>query len=115
MERMKLFKLGVCSVLVLSIAQAFAVPPKAWDAIFNAEGQGEYSAAKIEGDIRFGDYTHYKSIQPVSFRVLDGKFDFSVAGNMTVPAKMVEDPGFYENCRNTMEAWISYFDKPRRF
>ena len=115
MERMKLFKLGVCSVLVASVAQAFAVPLKTWDAIFNAEGQGEYSAAKIEGDIRFGEYTHYKNVQPVSFRVLDGKFDFSVAGNMTVPAKVIEDSSFYENCRNTMEAWISYFDKPRRF
>ena len=49
MERMKLFKLGVGSVLVMSLAQAFAVPLKTWDAIFNAEGQGEYSAAKIDG------------------------------------------------------------------
>ena len=115
MERMKLFKLGITSVLMMSVAQVFAVPPKTWDAIFNAEGQGEYSAAKIDGNIRFGEYTHYKSVLPVSFRVLDDKFDFSVAGNMTVPAKMVESKGFYDNCRNTMEAWISYFDKPRQF
>ena len=115
MERMKLFKLGVGSVLVMSLAQAFAVPLKTWDAIFNAEGQGEYSAAKIDGNIRFGEYTHYKSVLPVSFRVLDDKFDFSVAGNMTVPSKMVESKDFYESCRNTMEAWISYFDKPRQF
>ena len=114
MERIKLFKLGICSALVLS-AQVFAAPPKTWDAIFNAEGQGDYTAAKIDGNIRFGEYTHYKNIQPVSFRILDDKFDFSVAGNMTVPAKMVEDPNFYESCRNTMEAWVSYFDKPRRF
>ena len=75
MERIKLFKLGICSALVLS-AQVFAAPPKTWDAIFNAEGQGDYTAAKIDGNIRFGEYTHYKNIQPVSFRILDDKFDF---------------------------------------
>ena len=51
MERIKLFKLGICSVLMLSVAQVFAAPPKTWDAIFNAEGQGDYAAAKIDGDL----------------------------------------------------------------
>ena len=57
MERIKLFKLGICSALMLSAVQVFAAPPKTWDAIFNAEGQGDYAAAKIDGDIRFGQYT----------------------------------------------------------
>ena len=97
MERIKLFRLGIYSVLALSVAQVFAAPPKTWDAIFNAEGQGDYAAAKINGEIRFGEYTHYKNVQPVSFRVQDDKFDFSVAGNMTVPSKVIRN--IHSTCR----------------
>ncbi len=109
------FKLSLVAVLGLSLVQAFAAPPKTWDAIYKAEGEGDYAAAKIEGNIRLGKYTHYKSVQPVSFKVNDGLFAFSVAGNMTVPADKIEKENFYNTCNVTKEAWISYFDKPRKF
>ena len=38
---------------------SFAIIQKTWDSIFNAEGEGDYAAAKIEGNIRMGKYTHY--------------------------------------------------------
>ena len=47
----------VCGVTAV---QTFAAPQKTWDAIYNAEGEGDYAAAKIEGNIRFGKYTHYQ-------------------------------------------------------
>ncbi len=94
---------------------AFAVILKTWDSIFNAEGEGDYAAAKIEGKIRFGKYTHYKEVQPVSFKVNDGQFVFSVAGNLTVPAQKIEKENFYASCNETMESWISYFNKPMDF
>ncbi|MCQ2104455.1 MAG: fibrobacter succinogenes major paralogous domain-containing protein [Fibrobacter sp.] len=99
----------------LAAVETFAAPPKTWDAIYNAEGEGDYASAKIEGDIRFGKYTHYKAVQPVSFKVKDGMFEFSVAGNMTVLADKIEKEHFYESCKQTAEAWISYFNKPRTF
>ena len=37
MERIKLFKLGICSVLMLSVAQVFEAPQTTWDALFTAE------------------------------------------------------------------------------
>ena len=111
--------LSLKSVLIMACGmaavQSFAIPQKTWDAIYNAEGEGDYAAAKIEGNIRFGKYTHYKEVQPVSFKVNDSLFVFSVAGNMTVPSDKIEKEHFYEKCNETMEAWISYFNKPRTF
>lgn len=101
--------IGLSSVLTM------AAPPKTWDAIYNAAGEGDYTSGKIDGNIRFGKYTHYKEVQPVSFRVNDGQFQFSVAGTLTVPANKIEKEGFYDNCNETKEAWISYFNKPRAF
>lgn len=111
----RIFKGAVFVALGLTAVCSFAVPPKTWDAIYNAENEGDYSSAKIEGDIRFGKYTHYKAVQPVSFKVNDGQFAFSVAGNLTVLADKIEKENFYENCSETKEAWISYFNKPRTF
>lgn len=104
---------GACAALALTAVQGFAVPPKTWDAIFNAEGQGEYASVTIDGNIRFGQYTHYKQVLPVSFRIKDGKFDFSVAGNMKVPADKIEKEDFIKKCAESKEAWVSYFDKVR--
>ena len=115
MSRKISFKSMIAVVLGMAVVQAVAVPQKSWDAIYNAEGEGDYSAAKIEGKIRFGKYTHYKEVQPVSFKVADSLFAFSVAGNMTVPADKIEKEGFYNKCNETMEAWISFFNKPRDF
>ena len=111
------FSLKSLFALVCGVAavQTFAAPQKTWDAIYNAEGEGDYAAAKIEGNIRFGKYTHYKEVQPVSFKVKDSLFVFSVAGNMTVPSDKIEKERFYEKCNETMEAWVSYFNKPRTF
>lgn len=109
------FKSALIAVLGLSAAFAVAAPPKTWDAVYNAEGEGDYTSGKVDGAIRFGKYTHYKEVQPVSFRIKDGQFQFSVAGNMTVPADKIEKEHFYDRCNETMEAWISYFNKPRAF
>ncbi|MCF0216186.1 MAG: fibrobacter succinogenes major paralogous domain-containing protein [Fibrobacteraceae bacterium] len=103
------------AVLGFFSMQAFAEAPKTWDVLFGAEGQGEYSAAKIEGSIRMGKYTHYKQVQPVSFKVKDSLFAFAVAGNITVPAEKIEKENFYNKCQETKEAWISYFSNIRPF
>ncbi|MCF0224862.1 MAG: fibrobacter succinogenes major paralogous domain-containing protein [Fibrobacter sp.] len=105
----------ISAILGVAVASAMAVPPKTWDAVYNAEGEGDYSSAKIESEINFGKYTHYKQVQPVSFKVNDGRFDFSVAGNLMVPSDQIESGDFYAKCKETKEAWISYFDKPRTF
>ena len=115
MSRKFSFKSMIAVVFGMAVVQAVAVPQKSWDAIYNAEGEGDYSAAKIDGKIRFGKYTHYKEVQPVSFKVSDSLFAFSVAGNMTVPADKIEKEHFYEKCNETMEAWISFFNTPRDF
>lgn len=109
------FKSALIAVIGFAAVSAFAVPPKTWDAIYNAEGEGDYGAAKLEGNIRFGKYTHYKEVQPVSFKVVDSLFAFSVAGNLTVPASKIEKEHFYDSCNETMEAYVSYFNKPRTF
>lgn len=111
----RVIKTAAIMAFGLVAVTSFAAPPKSWDAIYNAEGEGDYAAGKIDGKIRFGKYTHYKEVQPVSFRVKDGQFQFSVAGNMTVPAQKIEKEHFYESCEETKEAWISYFNKPRTF
>jgi len=103
-----------CAVALMG-ETSFAIIQKSWDSIFNADGEGDYAAAKIEGNIRMGKYTHYKEVQPVSFKVNDGMFVFSVSGNMTVPAEKIEKENFYKVCENTKEAWISYFNKPMAF
>jgi len=110
----KIFR-KVSVYLLVVTAVAMAAAPKTWDAIFNAEGEGDYASAKIEGTIRMGKYTHYKAVQPVSFKVSDGQFQFSVSGNMTVPAEKIEKENFYKQCEETKEAWISYFNKPQSF
>lgn len=104
-----------CVTLAFACESVFAVAPKMWDTIFNAEGEGDYTSVKVEGQIRFGKYTHYKEVQPVSFKVNDGMFAFSVAGNLTVPSDKIEKENFYDQCSYTKEAWISYFNKPMQF
>ena len=115
MFKENLSKIIASGVFCFVSSQVFAVPPKTWDAIFNAEGAGEYSAAKVDGPIKMGKYTHYKEVQPVSFTVKDSLFEFSVSGNLTVPAEQIEKEHFYEKCDESKEAWISYFDKPLSF
>ncbi len=109
------FKKTLVAILGLAAVSSLAIPPKTWDAIYKAEGEGDYTSAKIEGNIRLGKYTHYQNVQPVSFKVNDSLFAFSVAGNMTVPIDRIEKTDFEGDCNGTKEAWISYFDKPRTF
>ena len=87
-------------VTLMGVA-AFAVPPKTWDAIYKAEGEGDYTSVKVTGNIRMGKYTNYKEVQPVSFKVDDGLFSFSASGNMTVPAEKIEKENFYNLCNTT--------------
>lgn len=101
--------IGLLSVL------SWAAAPKSWDAIYHAEGQGEYTSAKVVGKYSFGKYTHYKNVQPVSFKIEDDKFAFSVSGKITLPLDKFESGTFYKECKDTKEAWISYFDKPMEF
>jgi uncharacterized protein (TIGR02145 family) len=98
----------------LLLGFAVAVPPKTWDAIFNAGGEGDYISAKIEGPIRFFKYTYYGEVQPVSFTVSDGNFDFVVSGNLKISPEAIEN-NFYVACNNTKEAWISCFNQPQNF
>ena len=106
-------KFFVCFAVLAGMA--FAAPPKTWDAIYKAEGEGDYTAVKIVGNIRMGKYTNYKEIQPVSFKVEDGMFSFSASGNMVVPANKIEKENFYQQCDKSKEAWVSYFNKPMTF
>ena len=106
-------KFFVCFAVLAGMA--FATPPKTWDAIYKAEGEGDYTAVKIVGNIRMGKYTNYKEIQPVSFKVEDGMFSFSASGNMVVPANKIEKENFYQQCDKSKEAWVSYFNKPMTF
>ena len=109
------FSKKVFACVTLMGVAAFAVPPKTWDAIYKAEGEGDYTSVKVTGNIRMGKYTNYKEVQPVSFKVDDGLFSFSASGNMTVPADKIEKGNFYGLCNSTKEAWISYFNKPMTF
>lgn len=65
----RMIKSAVFMAFGMAAVCSFAIPPKTWDAIYNAENEGDYTSAKIEGDIRFGKYTHYKAVQPVSSRL----------------------------------------------
>ena len=79
------YKHAFVAVLSILAAQAMAAPPQSWDAIYNAAGSGEYASAKIEGNIRFGTYTHYKEVQPVSFKVQDGQVtDYAFHHNISL-------------------------------
>ena len=109
------FSKKVFACVTLMGVAAFAVPPKTWDAIYKAEGEGDYTSVKVSGNIRMGKYTNYKEVQPVSFKVDDGLFSFSASGNMTVPAEKIEKENFYNLCNTTKEAWVSYFNKPMTF
>lgn len=101
-------------MLCLLGAAAFAAPPKSWDAIFDAEGEGDYASAPINGDIRFMKYEIYGEKQKVTFAVKDANFDFVASGEIKVPKEMI-DNGFYGNCNQTKEVWISYFNRPKKF
>ncbi len=103
----------VCSLA--AVCSLDAAPQKSWDAIFGEAGQGDYLSAEIKGNIRFSKYKHYGEIQPVSFRVKSGNFDFSVSGEMHVPSNVIEDKGFYGTCNQTKEVWISCFNRPKNF
>ena len=101
--------------LVLLCANVFAVQPKTWDAIFHAEGQGEYESVPVVGQIRFMQYEYHGEKQPVSFAVKGDNVDFVVSGVMKVAADTVENKRFYGVCNKTKEAWISYVMKPQKF
>lgn len=108
-------KIKFISCVAVLCGMALAVPPKTWDAIYKAESEGDYTSAKIVGNIRLGKYINYKEIQPVSFKIEDGQFAFSVSGNMIVPSEKIEKENFYNQCNMSKEAWISYFNKPMTF
>ena len=40
-----------CAIALMG-ETSFAIIQKSWDSIFNAEGQGDYAAAKIEGNMK---------------------------------------------------------------
>ena len=111
---MRLLNLSLLG-LALFTATSFATPPRTWDAIFDAEGQGEYESAPIVGQVRFYKYEYYGEKQPVSFAVKDDHYDFVVYGVMKVPADTVENKRFYGVCNKTREAWISYIGQPQTF
>lgn len=111
---MRLLNFSLLS-FVLFTASSFATAPRTWDAIFNAEGQGEYESAPIVGQVRFYKYEYYGEKQPVSFAIKDGPYDFVVYGVMKVPADTVENKRFYGVCNKTREAWISYIGEPQTF
>lgn len=96
-------------------ANVFALPPRTWDAIFQAEGRGEYESAQVVGQVRFYNYEYYGEKQPVSFAVRSGNFDFVVSGDMKVAADTIENKRFYGLCNKTKEAWISYVEGPQKF
>lgn len=101
--------------LALSTSTLFAIPPRTWDAIFAAEGQGNYESAPVEGQVRFFNYEYYGEKQPVSFVVKGEYFDFAVSGEMKVAADTIENKRFYGLCNKTKEAWISYLGEPQKF
>ena len=55
-------RLTTLSLLIISLfsASSFASPPRTWDAIFDAQGQGEYASAPIDGQVRFYKYEYYE-------------------------------------------------------
>jgi len=104
----------ICFLVCLSAICAFALP-KSWDSIFKTNEEANYASAKISGNVRLGKYTHYKNVQPVSFKVDSEVFSFAVSGNMTVPAEVIEKGDFFSVCNTTKEAWISYFGDPETY
>src|SRR5574344_835759 len=101
-------------IFALHIGSIFALPPQTWDAIFDAQGQGDYVSAKIDGSIRFTKFVHYPPSQTLSFKVNDGTFQFAVTGEIVVTADEVE-AGLYAQCNETKEVWISCFNQPKAF
>jgi len=106
----KIFSLFVC----IFVGSSVALPPRTWDAIFDAEGSGDYVSAKVEGQVRFFKYTYYGEVQPIAFTVSDGNFSFVVSGNLKVSSDKVESD-FYATCNKTKEVWISCFNRPQKF
>lgn len=105
----------IIPLLTALAAGAWALPPKTWDAIFNAEGEGDYVRAPIDGQVRFFKYTYYGEVQPVAFAVKGDGFDFVVSGNLKVSSDKIEKNGFYGSCNETKEVWISCFNRPQTF
>ena len=105
----------ICLSLAFSAVYSFASQVKSWESIFKTKEEANYASAKIAGAIRMGKYTHYKNVQPVSFRVEDQVFSFAVTGNLTVPAEIIEKGNFFSVCNTTKEAWISYFGDAHNF
>ena len=105
----------ICLLVAFSAANSFASQVKSWESIFKTKEEANYASAKIAGAIRMGKYTHYKNVQPVSFRVEDQGFSFAVMGNLTVPAEIIEKGNFFSVCNTTKEAWISYFGDAQTF
>lgn len=107
-------KLSLLLIGLASAAAFAAAPPKTWDAIFGAAGEGDYSSAKIVNDIRFTKYELYGEKQQLTFKVKSDNFEFMVAGDVLV-SKDVIDQGFYASCNQTKEVWVSYFNRPKNF
>ena len=105
--------LGFGVMMLAGLAQA--TPPRTWDAIFHAEGSGEYESVPIVGQVRFMTYEYYGEKQPVSFAVKGDNVEFVVSGVMKVPADTIENKRFYGLCNKTKEAWISYVQGPQAF
>lgn len=101
-------------ILALFASSAMALPPRTWDAIFDAQGQGDYMPAKIDGMIRFSKYVHYPPAQTLSLKIKDSVFDFAVTGDIMVSSDDIEG-GLYAKCNETKEVWISCFNRPKKF
>lgn len=113
MDKQRTFSL----FLILSAFMAtsvLALPPKTWDEIFGAPGQGDYVSAKIDGPIRFSKFEHYPPSQTLSFKVKEGAFEFAATGDILVSSDEI-DAGFYASCNDTKEVWISCFNRPKKY
>ena len=102
------------TIFALHVSFIFALPPQTWDAIFNAQGQGDYVSAKINGSIRFTKFVHYPPSQTLSFKVSDSTFQFAVTGDIVATSDDLE-AGLYAKCNETKEVWISCFNQPKTF
>lgn len=109
-------KSGFIAFLMLAFLtiSVFADSPRTWDAIFDAQGQGDYVSAKIDGPIRFSKFVHYPPSQTLSFKVKEGPFEFALTGEIVATADEVEG-GLYSKCNETKEVWISCFNQPKKF
>ncbi len=89
-------KSGFIAFLMLAFLtiSVFADSPRTWDAIFDAQGQGDYVSAKIDGPIRFSKFVHYPS--QTLLKVKEGPFEFALTGEIVATADEVEG-GLYSN------------------